>query len=205
MEKYEENEALRALLSQLQAHEGSKPAAYSSLWEQQLQQTLDEILNREAFSYDPAGDALYRQYQDLYANQGRLAMEDAAGQAAALTGGYGNSYAATAARQAYQGSLSQLSQLLPQLQSMALARYEAEGSAMKDRYSALQQQESGDFNRYQQKFDRWQSQQKNLYDRYTQERNYDYQKKRDETEDSQWQREFDEAERQFNVKRGIRT
>ena len=205
MEKYEENEDLRALLSRMQAHEEAKPEAYSSLWEQQLQQTLDEILNREAFSYDPAGDALYNQYRNLYANQGRLAMEDAAGQAAALTGGYGNSYAATAAQQAYQGSLSQLTALLPQLQSLALQRYEAEGDALRDRYSAMAAQENADYTRYRENLADWQSTQKNLYDRYSAERDYDYRKKRDETEDSHWQQEFDEAVRQFNIKRGIKT
>ena len=67
------------------------------------QQALDDILNRlmngEKFSYDVNGDALYQQYKDQFINQGQLAMQDAMGQAAAMTGGYGNSYAQSVGQQ----------------------------------------------------------------------------------------------------------
>jgi hypothetical protein len=45
--------------------------------------------------------ALFDQYADYYKRQGMLAMEDTVGRAAALTGGYGNSYAEVAGNQAY--------------------------------------------------------------------------------------------------------
>jgi hypothetical protein len=64
---------------------------------------MNDILNRKAFSYDLNGDALYQQYKDMYMAQGKLAMQDTMGQAASMTGGYGNSYAASAGNQAYQG------------------------------------------------------------------------------------------------------
>lgn len=41
----------------------NKPGEYQSQWEQQLKDTLDKIMNRPDFSYDPNGDALYQQYQ----------------------------------------------------------------------------------------------------------------------------------------------
>ena len=212
MKKYEESEQVQQLQAQLAAVQAEKPEAYSSQWQSKLDALLDQILNRQAFSYDLDGDTLYRQYRQLYQNQGAAAMADTYGQASALTGGYGNSYAATAARQAYQSSLQQLSEKLPQLYSLALERYSAAGSDLQNRYNLLQQQETADFDRYrqnlsdyqakeQQLYDRYQDQRSFDYDRFTDSRDFDYRTHRDQVSDSQWQKEFDEAVRQFNSKR----
>ena len=104
---------------------------------QALEDQYNAYKNREAFSYDLNGDALYQQYKDKYINQGRLAMQDTIGQASAMTGGYGNSYAATAGNQAYQASLQNLNDIVPQLYQMAYDRYTQEGQEMKDAYSML--------------------------------------------------------------------
>lgn len=57
-------------------------------------------------------------------------MADTLGQTAHLTGGYGSSYAQSAAQQSYQRYLQQLSDVLPQLQSAAYSRYRDEGDAL---------------------------------------------------------------------------
>ena len=85
---------------------------YQSPWQTQLNDTISKILNREKFSYDLNGDALYQQYKDQYVNQGQQAMMDTMGQAQAMTGGYGNSYAQTVGQQTYQGYLQQLNDIL---------------------------------------------------------------------------------------------
>lgn len=54
-------------------------------------------------------------------------MQDTMGQAAALTGGYGNSYAQGVGQQAYQGYLQQLNDNVPQLQAQALQTYQVGG------------------------------------------------------------------------------
>ena len=74
---------------------------YTDNWSNTLNDLTNKVLNREKFSYDLNGDALYQQYKDQYTNLGRLAMADTIGQASAMTGGYGNSYAATAGNQAF--------------------------------------------------------------------------------------------------------
>lgn len=102
-----------------------------------LDATKDQILNREKFSYDLNGDALYQQYKDKYINQGRMAMQDTIGQASAMTGGYGNSYAATAGNQAYQASLQNLNDIVPQLYQMAYDQYVQEGQELNSKYSLL--------------------------------------------------------------------
>jgi len=121
---------------------------YTSAWKDRLQDTVQKILNRESFSYDINADALYRQYKDSYLRQGRQAMEDTMGRSAALTGGYGNSYAQTAAQQTYQGYLQQLNDRIPQLQSLALQRYNAENARLQNNAGILMQQENLDYSRY---------------------------------------------------------
>ena len=80
-------------------HGSRKPGAYVSKWQQMLDAAMEKILNREKFSYDLNGDALYRQYKDQAVKNGRLSMLDTLGASAALTGGYGSSYGQTAAQQ----------------------------------------------------------------------------------------------------------
>ena len=102
-----------------------------------LDEIIQKILNREAFSYDLNGDALYQQYKDKYIQQGKMAMQDTMGQAAAMTGGYGNSYASTAGNQAYQAHLQNLNDIVPELYQMAYDRYNQEGQDMYNQYSLL--------------------------------------------------------------------
>ena len=98
---------------------------------------MGRILNREKFSYDVNGDALYQQYKDKYIQQGKMAMADTMGQASAMTGGYGNSYAATVGNQAYQSSLQQLNDVVPELWQMAYDRYAQEGQDLYNQYGML--------------------------------------------------------------------
>lgn len=98
---------------------------------------MNRILNREKFSYDINGDALYQQYKDKYINQGKMAMADTMGQAAAMTGGYGNSYSASVGNQAYQASLQQLNDVIPELYQMAYDRYNQEGQDLYNQYGLL--------------------------------------------------------------------
>ena len=189
----------------------NKPGEYQSTFQSQIDDTVNKILNREKFSYDFNSDALYQQYKDKYIQQGKMAMQDTMGQAAALTGGYGNSYAATAGNQAYQSSLQNLNDIIPELYQLAYDRYNQEGQDLKDQYALLSDRENIDYSRYRDTFTDWQNDRNYYADRYDNERNFDYsqygdnksyayQQYRDNTTDEQWKKEFDEAQRQFNEK-----
>ena len=104
-------------------------------------EALDDYMNREDFQYDINADALYRQYEDRYQKLGREAMEDTMGQAAALTGGYGSSYAQNVGQQAYQKQLSQLSDVIPELYQLAYERYQDRSDALYRTYQAYDAQE----------------------------------------------------------------
>ena len=125
-----------------------KKTGYQSTWQDQLKDTANRIINREKFSYDLNGDALYKQYKDRYIQQGKQAMMDTMGQAQAMTGGYGNSYAQTVGQQTYQGYLQGLNDQVPQLYQIALDKYTREGADMRDNMSMMMQQDDIDYGRY---------------------------------------------------------
>lgn len=59
---------------------------------------VDRIIGQSSsYSYDVNSDPLYKQYSELYKNEGLLSAKDVFGLASSLTGGYGNSYGLTAA------------------------------------------------------------------------------------------------------------
>lgn len=107
----------------------------NNTWWNKLTETTNALENREKFSYDVNGDALYQQYKDQYTTQGNMAMMDTMGQAAAMTGGYGNSYAQSVGQQTYQGYMQQLTDKIPELWQMAYNKYNQEGQELKDRIS----------------------------------------------------------------------
>ena len=209
MSNYTESEAVRQAQALLQQQLAQKPGAYQSEWQTQLNDTINKILNREKFSYDLNGDALYQQYKDQYTTQGKMAMMDTMGQAQAMTGGYGNSYAQTAGQQTYQGYLQKLNDKVPELYQLALNQYNQEGQDLYNKYSLLGSQEEQDYNRHQDAVANWQTEYDRLqnqynterefdYGKYADDRNYQYQVDRDKVADEQWQKEFDEAVRQYN-------
>ena len=158
-------EAARSLLESLAS---LRPADYQSSFAAQLEALYQEISSRPGFSYDPASDAAFQSYAAQYARQGSAAMKDTLGQSAHLTGGYGSSYAQSAAQQSYQRHLQQLSDVLPQLQSAAYNRYRDAGEALLDRYGLLQGQEEAEYDRWQDQVAAWQKEVSQAQSRYDQ-------------------------------------
>ena len=151
-----------------------KPGEYQSNWQQSINDTINKILNREKFSYDVNGDALYQQYKDQYVNQGRMAMMDTMGQASAMTGGYGSSYASTAGNQAYQGYLQQLNDRVPELYKLALDKYNQEGQELYNQYGLLSDRESTDYGRYRDSVSDYNADRDYYTNLYNNERSWDY-------------------------------
>lgn len=153
---YQPSEDVAAARAYRDSVAAMQPEDYTSGFEARLQELYDQIAGREAFSYDPEEDEMYKRYARLYAAQGAAAMEDTMGQAAALTGGYGSSYAQTVGQQAYDRYLGELASLVPELRQAALAEYTQEGKALTDRYGLLRQQESAAYDRWQDTVAQWQ-------------------------------------------------
>ena len=158
----------------LQQHQANKPGAYQSQWQDEIDDYLNKIENRDPFSYDFNSDALYNQYKENYILQGKMAMMDTMGQAAAMTGGYGNSYAQSVGQQAYNQQLNQLNDIMPELYQMAYNRYADEGQRLNDMFNMYMGLENQDYGRYQTGVDDWYKQLSYLTDSYNTEREFDY-------------------------------
>ena len=136
------------------AQNGTRPT-YAGTFEGQLNDIYDRIANREKFSYNVNEDPLYQSYKDQYIAGGKLAMKDTIGQAAALTGGYGNTYGQQVGQQAYNAYLQDLSKVIPQLYGMAYDQYQDEGDDLKDQYSMIGQMRDTEYGRYRDDLGDW--------------------------------------------------
>lgn len=248
---YKESDAVKQALDKLQSHNQNKPDKFEYDKQAGWDNIMNQILNRKDFSYDLGSDALYQQYKDQYMSQGALAMQDTMGQAAALTGGYGNSYAQSVGQQTYQGYLQQLNDKVPQLYQLALDKYNQETSDLYNKYGLYQSDYDTKYGAHRDDLADWYTDRDYLTGRYDTERQYDYNKytdsrdfaygqHRDKVTDwqtdrdylandlnnernwdygqysdaydraytehtnaianEQWQREFDEAKRQYDAK-----
>lgn len=173
---YQESDIVTQAKDALNAQLAQKPGEYNSQWQAQLDDTINKILNREKFSYDLNGDALYQQYKDKYIQQGKMAMADAIGQASAMTGGYGNSYAQSVGQQQYNAQLQNLNDIVPELYQMAYDKYNQEGQDLYNQYAMLGAQEEQDYGRHRDSVSDWQAERDYLTGRYDTERNLDYSK-----------------------------
>lgn len=173
-QKYTPGDNVTAAQSYLQSIIDNKPGSYQSKYTDQLSGLYDRIMNREKFTYDLNGDMLYRQYADQYTRQGRLAMQDTIGQAAAMTGGYGNSYGQTAGQQVFQGYLQALNDKVPELYNAAYNRYAQEGADLQNQYALAQGAEQLDYGRYQDTLSQWQNERAYAQDAYNTAYSQDY-------------------------------
>lgn len=219
---YKESDIVTQAKAALDAQLAQKPGEYNSQWQAQLDDTINKILNREKFSYDLNGDALYQQYKDKYTQQAKMAMGDAIGQASAMTGGYGNSYAQSVGQQMYQKEMQNLNDIVPELYAMAYDKYNQEGQDLYNQYAMLGAQEERDYGRHRDSLSDWLAERDYLVGRYDSERDYDYSKYVDDRNfdygkysddrnlaytdhrnaiaDKQWQDSFDYTKEQDAIK-----
>lgn len=135
----------QAYLNQVQSR---RPGEYQSQWDGELTELYNRIANRKPFSYDIGTDPVYQQYREQYQRQGRLAMQDTMGQAAALTGGYGSTYGEQVGQQAYNAYLQNLNDIVPDLYNAAYNRYRDEGTDLYNQYGLLSDRENQAYSRY---------------------------------------------------------
>lgn len=108
---------------------------------------MEQIRGRDKFSYDVDTDPLFQQALASAMNSGKTAMQDTIGQASALTGGYGSTYATTAGNQAYNAFIEDAYNNLPQYYQMAMEAYQMEGDEMYRQLGMLNDADDKEFNR----------------------------------------------------------
>ena len=144
----EENAAMmeeyQRLLNELNQ---GRPEEYQSQYDPQIDALLNQILNRDDFSYDVMSDPLYQQYEEQYQRNGDRAMRETLAEAAAGAGGM-NSYAITAAQQAYNNYNAQLNDVIPQLYQLAYDMYINDKESQVQNLGILQNMDATQYNRY---------------------------------------------------------
>lgn len=177
---------------------------YESKYGTLIENQLNKILNKEAFSYDFNADPLYQNYKDQYTKMGKEAAMNAAAATSTLTGGYGNSYAGTAAAQANQQYLTQLNETIPELYKAALNKYNMEKEDMYNQFNLVQGEENRLYGQYRDQVSDYYSDLSDLRSGHSTaqaqenaDRDYNYQVSRDAVADSQWQKNYDTSNYQW--------
>lgn len=131
-----------------------------------LQALISQIQNREDFEYDVDKDPLFQQALASAMNSGRSAMQDTIGQASALTGGYGSTYATSAGNQAYNSFIEDAYNNLPEYYQMALEAYQMEGQELYNQFNMLS---TADATEYQRMYNSWDASYRNTQDMWNRE------------------------------------
>lgn len=125
---------------------------FTSSYDGVISRLYNEIVSRPAFQYDPLGDPLYRNYRTQMITEGSRAMRDTAGEASALTGGYGSTYAQSLGQQQYAQYLERLGRVMPELYEAAYKRYRDEGEDLWTQFSAARGLADSEVGRKQDRF-----------------------------------------------------
>lgn len=152
---------------------------YVNRYQSQIDDLTRQILNREAFSYDPEKDPTYQQYKESYTRSGERAMQDTLGQVSARTGGLASSYAGSAAQQTYDNYMGALADKIPELKQLAYSMYQDEGNTQRANLEMLVALEQGDYAKYA-----------DLLAQYNTDRSFDYGVHRDNISDERYNNEW---------------
>ena len=125
----------------------SKIQSGKTSYSDQVKDMMAQIQGREKFSYDVDSDPLFQQALASAMSSGKQAMQDTIGQASALTGGYGSTYATTAGNQAYNSFIEDAYDNLPQYYQMAMEAYQMEGDEMYRQLGMLTDADDREYNR----------------------------------------------------------
>lgn len=105
------------------------PTGYKGAYDKQLSGALDSVVN---WKYDPTKDASYQSLAKLYTQRGEQAARNTMGDAAALNGGFGTSYAVSAAQQSRNDYNAEFATKAMELEDKAYNRAFTSLSALRD-------------------------------------------------------------------------
>ncbi len=180
---YQESQTLGDLRKQLEDFETKKPGDYQSAYKTQIDEILGQILGKGDFSWDPNKDQLYQSMADQYRVKGNKAMRDTMGSAAAMTGGYGSSYATTAGQQAYDDYMQQWADRATDYYNMALQQHNSEMNNLNNKMSALRTADDTDYTRYRDTVNDWYTDRNYLTDKVNTQYDNEYGQYRDTVSD----------------------
>lgn len=154
------------------------PTWSGSQYDSRIDDLLNQILNREGFSYNAEQDDLYQQYKATYNREGARAMDDTLAAAASQAGGM-NSYAVTAANQANNYYAAQVADKIPDLYQLAYEMYLNDIDGKVRDLGLLNDMDQTQYNRYRDTMADWRD-----------DRDFAYGIYRDDMGDYQWDKSF---------------
>ena len=200
---FEESEEARRWREKMEQTEQQRPGAYSGQYAARLAEIYDRLNSRQPFRYDPARDGLYLTAREQAVRQGRRAMEDTMGQAAALTGGYGSTYSQAAGQQVYDDYLLRLNEQVPELARLARQNYDADTEALYRQYEAARAADESDYARARDAVTDWRSDLQLYNDLYSGQRDREKDAYDDAVQQARWQADYDEKVREFDLNYGL--
>ena len=178
------------VVAQAQEYLNQQLGSFQSQYGPQIADLLRQLQNRPAFEYDVNTDPLYLQLRDIWKQDGLMAMEDTMGQAAQLTGGYGNSHAQMAGQQVYNNYLRQVNEMVPELKEAARADYDADTDVLLRNLGLLMEQDSTDYARYMDELNRQYQMDRDALSDERYDREWEYQQGRDQLADQRYEDEL---------------
>ncbi len=136
---------------------------YNDTYTDRINAMISDLENRGPFSYNAEADPLYQQYKKQYNREGTRSMNDTLASVASSAGGM-NSWAVTAAQQANDYYAAQLNDKIPELAQLAYNMYVQDFNDDLAMVNLLRNQGETEYNRY-----------RDQYGDYLNERNYAYQ------------------------------
>lgn len=164
---------------------------FTSNYQSRIDEMLNQILNRDSFSYNAEADPLYQQYKTQYNREGERAMNDTLAAAASGAGGM-NSYAITAAQQANNYYATQLNDKIPELYQLAYDMYLSDIDQQVRDLGLLQDMDDTQYSRYRDTMSDWRD-----------DRDFAYGMYRDDMGDYQWGQNFEYNAEQDAIRNDI--
>ena len=155
---YKAGQNVIAAQQALAEHQNNKPQGYNSKYGTQIDAIMEQIQNPKDFKYSFNGDELFKTYADRYAEDARQASMNAMGQAAALTGGYGSSYAEQVGNQAYNEKMRGLYDIGLDLRDRAYQAHQDQIANQYKQLGALNEQDTIGYNRHRDDVTDWTNQ-----------------------------------------------
>lgn len=159
----------------LQEALSGKPT-FQSQYEDKLNDMYNNLMNKDPFTYNFNEDEMYQLYKDQYITNAKRGMEDTMGYASALNGGYGSSYAQSAAQQTYQNYLNDLNSMIPTLRDEAYQEWKDRQSDELQKYQLTNDAYNREYGQYRDSMSDWQADRSFAQGMYQDERNFDYNK-----------------------------
>jgi hypothetical protein len=136
---------------------------YKDTYTDRINAAISGLENRDLFSYNAEADPLYQQFKTQYNREGDRSMRDTLAEVASHAGGM-NSSAVTAAQEANNYYAAQVADKIPELRQLAYEMYVQDFNDDVAMANLLRSQGESEYNRY-----------RDEYSDYLNERNYAYQ------------------------------